>query len=101
MVKNIVVVIRKEVCDKLRESFFFLLICDGVTDFTGEELENIYIRTCNGGKVEDMYLFIGSFELILVFNFYLLFWEIFESLDLVEVFEKKFVGFCVDGVLNM
>lgn len=62
-------------------------------DFMGEELENIYIRMCNGGKVEDMYLFIGSFELILVFDFYLIFREIFESLDLVEVFEKNLLVF--------
>lgn len=52
MVKNIAAVTRKEVCDKLRESPFFSLTCDGVTDFTGEELENIYIRTCNGGKLK-------------------------------------------------
>lgn len=62
-------------------------------DFMGEELENIYIRMCNGGKVEDMYLFIGSFELILVFDFYLIFREIFESLDLEEVFEKNLLVF--------
>lgn len=101
MVKNIAAVTRKEVCDKLRESPFFSLTCDGVTDFTGEELENIYIRTCNGGKVEDMYLFIGSPESTSASNLHLLFWEIFESLDLVEVFEKKLVGFCADGASNM
>lgn len=63
MVKNIAAVTRKEVFDILREFLFLLHVtCDGVTEFTGEELENIYIRMCNGGKVEDIYLFIGSPE---------------------------------------
>lgn len=44
---------------------------------------------CNGGKVEDMYLFIGSPESTSASNLHLLFREIFESLDLVEVFEKN------------
>lgn len=56
---------------------------------------------CNGGKVEDMYLFIGSPESTSASDLHLIFREIFESLDLVEVFEKKLVGFCADGASNM
>lgn len=44
---------------------------------------------CNGGKVEDMYLFIGSPESTSASDLHLIFREIFESLDLVEVFEKN------------
>lgn len=43
----------------------------------------------NGGKVEDMYLFIGSPESTSASDLHLIFREIFESLDLVEVFEKN------------
>lgn len=44
---------------------------------------------CNGGKVEDMYLFIRSPESTSASDLHLIFREIFESLDLVEVFEKN------------
>jgi hypothetical protein len=36
--------------------------CDGSTDFIGEELENIYVRTCQKGKIEDTFIAIGSPE---------------------------------------
>lgn len=60
---------------------FFSLICDGVMDFIGEELENVYVWICNNGKVEDFFLCIGSFSLILVIYIYFYIGEIFEYFD--------------------
>ncbi|XP_052681368.1 uncharacterized protein LOC128162234 [Crassostrea angulata] len=49
-IKSIASVTRTQVCEKLRKANFFSLTCDGATDFTGEELENVYVRICNNGK---------------------------------------------------
>lgn len=59
-VHSIASVTRTQVCEKLREANFLSLTCDGGTDFTDKELENVYVRICNNGKVEDFILCIGS-----------------------------------------
>lgn len=100
-VHSIASVTRTQVCEKLRKANFFSLTCDGATDFTGEELENVYVRICNNGKVEDFFLCIGSPSSTSAKDIHSHIGEMFENFDLSQVFQEKLIGFCSDGASNM
>lgn len=72
-----------------------------MTDFTGDELENIYVRICNKGVVEDMYLHIGSPNSTSASDLHLMFQETFQNLEIHDVFKDKLIGFCAYGASNM
>jgi hypothetical protein len=100
-VRSIAEVERDNVKQKLSDSDFFSFTCDGTTYFTGEELENFYIRVVIKFKVHDCFLHIGSPESSCsqdIFDYLLM---IFTRLDLLPILRSKLVGFCADGASNM
>ena len=72
----------------------------GSTDFIGEELENIYVRTCQKGKIEDTFIAIGSPESFCSKAIYDFIIDCFQRLNL-DVFEQRLVGFRLDGTANI
>jgi hypothetical protein len=92
---------RSEICEKLKNSTFFSLTCDGVTDFTGEELENIYVRICHKGVVEDICLYIGSPMSTSAADVHTFIADTFQTFGLQQDFDNKLIGFCADGASNM
>ncbi len=52
-VQAIADVVRDDVTSKVKDTRYCSFTIDGSTDFTGDDMENIYIRTCSKGKVED------------------------------------------------
>lgn len=49
-IKTIGDVTRRTVIENLEGSNFFSFTIDGATDFTGDDLENLYMRTCIKGE---------------------------------------------------
>jgi len=45
-----------------KSSNFISFPCDGCTDFSGDDMESIFIRICKNGKVEDVFFNIGEAE---------------------------------------
>ncbi|XP_053393195.1 E3 SUMO-protein ligase KIAA1586-like [Mercenaria mercenaria] len=99
--KAIAEVTRQKVLKKLRQSPFFSFTIDGANDFTGEDLENIYVRTCIHGQIQDTFLYIGSAESATSRDIHNLIFKVFEEYGISDVFEKRLVGFCADGASNM
>ncbi|KAH3818876.1 hypothetical protein DPMN_120603 [Dreissena polymorpha] len=58
--KAFATVVQKTTVEKLKNTQFCSFTIDGSTDFTGDDLENIYIRTVHSGRVEDTFLHIGN-----------------------------------------
>jgi hypothetical protein len=59
-VKAIANVTKQSIVDKLKQQTQFLSITiDGSTDSTGEDLESIYVRTCQNGTADDLFLHIA------------------------------------------
>lgn len=88
-------------CEKLREANFFSLTCDGATDFTGEELENVYVLVCSKGKVEDLFFSIGSPYSTTARDIHAHIQKTFTDFDLSDEFRGKLIGFCSDGASNI
>jgi hypothetical protein len=62
-VKAIANVTKQSIVDKLKQQTqFFSITIDGSTDSTGEDLESIYVRTCQNGTADDLFLHIGDAE---------------------------------------
>jgi hypothetical protein len=49
--------------EKLQSAKFISLTMDGSTDFTGDDLEFIYTRSCSNGIKEDNFLYIGEINI--------------------------------------
>jgi hypothetical protein len=94
-------VTRYQVCEQLRKANFFSLTCDGVTDFTGEELENVYVLVCNKGKVDVLFFCIASPNSTSARDIHSCIQTMFEDYNLSEEFNNKLIGFCSDGASNM
>lgn len=58
-VKSIANVSKEGIVQKLTSAKFLSVTMDGSTDFTGDDLESVYVRSCTGGHVEDICLHIG------------------------------------------
>lgn len=100
-VHSIASVTQTQVCEKLWKANLFSLTCDGAIDFTGEELENVYVRICNNGKVDEFFLCIGSLSSTSAKDIYSHIGGMFENFDLSKVFQEKLIGFCSDSASNM
>ena len=48
--------------ETLINSKFISVTIDGSIDFMGEDLESVYVRVCNDGNVEDLFVNIGDAE---------------------------------------
>jgi hypothetical protein len=59
-VQSIANVTQEDVVSKLHSAKYCSITWDGSTDFTGEELETLYIRVCMKGQTDDSFLSIGS-----------------------------------------
>ena len=80
---------------------FFSATCDGSTDFMGDDLETLYLRTSSHGNICEKFLIIKSANSstgVDIYNF------VMETLDGYvgrESWRKKLVGFAADGASNM
>jgi hypothetical protein len=75
--------------------------CDGSTDFTGDDMESLYVRTSTKGIIEDTFMFIGCPESACSEDIYLYIKDVFSKLRIEEQMKSKLVGFCADGASNM
>ena len=62
-VKSIASVSKQNIVEKLQSAKFISLTMDGSTDFTGDDLESIYTRSCSNGIIEDNFLYIGEINI--------------------------------------
>jgi len=101
-VKAIANVTKQSIVDKLKQQTqFFSITIDGSTDSTGEDLESIYVRTCQNGTAEDLFLHIGDAESACSTDIYNHILHVFASLELTEVMNSSLVGFCANGASKM
>ena len=54
---------KQNIVEKLQSAKFISLTMDGSTDFTGDDLEFIYTRSCSNGIKEDNFLYIGEINI--------------------------------------
>lgn len=62
-VKSIASVSKQNIVEKLESAKFISLTMDGSTDFTEDDLESIYTRSCGNGIIEDNYLYISEINI--------------------------------------
>lgn len=100
-VQSIASVSKQNIVEKLQNAEFISLTMDGSTDFTGDDLESIYARTCTNGIIEDNFLYIGEAESAGSADLYSFLFKVFAELDLTDCMNTKLIGFCADGASNM
>lgn len=100
-ISNISKVTTADIKERLEQCNFCSFTCDGTTDFTGEDLENIYLRTCSKGTTKDSFLHIGSAKSASSLDIYNYITSVFEEMEISTVMSTKLVGFCADGASNM
>ena len=101
MVHSIASVTRKIVLEHLNEAKFFSFTVDGSCDFTGEDFESLYVRTCINGTINDEFLNIGCSQSACAKDIHSHIENVFRSLELEEVYNRKLVGYCADEAANM
>ena len=99
--KAIATVVQRTTVEKLKNTQFCSFTIDGSTDFTGDDLENIYIRTVHSGRVEDTFLHIGCAESGSSKHIHEHVKEVFAKLHITDEMQSKLVGFTADGAANM
>ena len=92
---------RQKTFTTINESSFISIAMDGSTDFTGEEMESLYVRTCTAGKISDVFLKIGSPENTSSACLHEFVLSIMDENGLREKFDARLVGMCTDGASNM
>ena len=100
-VQSIANVSRDTIYQKIKSSNFISFSCDGSTDFTGDDMESIFIRICTNGKVEDLFFNIGEAESASSQDIFNHIMETFCSAGLKDTIDKGLVGMCADGPSNM
>jgi hypothetical protein len=100
-VQSIANVSRDTIYQKIKSSNFISFSCDGSTDFTGDDMESIFIRICTNGKVEDLFFNIGEAESASSQDIFNHIMETFCSAGLKDTIDKGLVGMCADGASNM
>ncbi|WAR03078.1 ZN862-like protein, partial [Mya arenaria] len=93
---SIAEVARKETVTKLTKSQFVSFTINGSTDFTGDDMENIYITTVSLGRITDSFLHIGCANSALARDIHDHIKKVFK-----ELMQSKLVGFTADGASNM
>ena len=53
---------KQNIVEKLQSAKFISLTMDGSTDFTGDDLEFIYTRSCSN-EIKDNFLYIGEINI--------------------------------------
>ncbi|XP_060551246.1 E3 SUMO-protein ligase KIAA1586-like [Ruditapes philippinarum] len=101
LLQSISSVTRTEVCQNISNAKFFSFTCDGSSDFTGDDYESIYVRTCTNGTILDQFLSIGIAESASSRDIHVHICDTFTRLGLGNEFQTKLVGFCSDGASNM
>lgn len=94
-------VVQQDVVKTLSGCTYFSFTIDGATDFTGDDIENIYVRTCVQGKIKDTFLHIGPAQSSCSQDIYNHVHAVFENLGISSVLNEKLVGFTADGASNM
>ncbi|WAR18858.1 ZN862-like protein, partial [Mya arenaria] len=92
---------RAGLIQKIKDCDFCSITCDGATDFTGDDLESLYIRTSSRGKIEDSFLSIGCSESACSQDIFTFIKNVFKRLGIEDAIMPKLVGFCADGASNM
>lgn len=100
-IKSIANVEKEGIVQKLTSAKFLSVTMDGSTDFTGEDLESVYIRSCTSGRVEDIFLHIGEAESACSGDLFDFLMNVFSTMGLTEAVNSKLVGFTADGASNM
>ncbi|XP_069106893.1 zinc finger protein 862-like [Argopecten irradians] len=98
-VQTIADVTQDSVREKVLKSKYVSFTCDGSTDFTGDDMENVYVRVVVDGIVEDLFLNIGTANSAASAGIFKFLMETFDNLSLN--IEEKMIGFCADGASNM
>ena len=91
-VDSIASVILDSVVSNIKASLFFSITCDSSADFTGDDYETLYVRTCHEGKLNDQFYFIGIPESGSVLSIHDFIVESFFSSGLDMEFETKLVS---------
>jgi hypothetical protein len=94
-------VVRQDIVKVLDQSKYFSFTIDGATDFMGDDIENIYIRTCTLGNIKDTFLHIGPSESACSQDIHNHVKGVFEKLGVSNALKDKLVGFTADGASNM
>jgi len=93
--------VRDDTVMKVKKSCWLSIIIDGSTDFTGDDMECIYVRTASHGNVQDAFLDLGASSSACSANIHDHIRKVFKDLDLVGDMKRKLVGYCSDGAANM
>ncbi|XP_069102088.1 uncharacterized protein [Argopecten irradians] len=98
-VQTIADVTQDSVREKVLKSKYVSFTCDGSTDSTGDDMENVYVRVVVDGIVEDLFLNIGTANSAASAGIFKFLMETFDNLSLN--IGEKMIGFCADGASNM
>lgn len=101
LMTSVASVSRGEITDILKRAPFFSFTCDGSSDFTGDDMESVYVRTCSNGVIRDQFLAIGCPASSTSLDIHSHITETFDHLGLDDVYRNRLVGFCSDGASNM
>ncbi|XP_023932929.1 zinc finger protein 862-like [Lingula anatina] len=100
-VKSIAAVEKKETSDIFKCANFVSITADGTSDFTGEEYESMFMRTCHQGKVVERFMGIGSPESATGHDIFTFIDSTCENFSSPEDHWPKICCFCADGASNM
>ena len=92
---------RSQSFDIIRKSTFLSFAMDGTSDFMGEELESMYIRTSSRGIVSDNFLKLAAPKSTSSPHLHELVISTMDKLGIQQDFDSKLVGMCADGASNM
>ncbi|WAR19913.1 ZN862-like protein [Mya arenaria] len=92
---------RIDIIKKVKNCSWCSISCNGSTDFTGEDMEAVYVRTCTHGKIEDSVLHLGTSESGCSRDIFDILMSTFQNMRLDGHMKSKLVGFCADGASNM
>ncbi|KAH3890413.1 hypothetical protein DPMN_014494 [Dreissena polymorpha] len=84
----------------LYQTYRCSLIIDETTDFTGDDMETLYVRISSNGYVRDIFLDIGCSTSACITDIYSHV-QVFQDLELTDVIKDKLARFCSDGAANM
>lgn len=54
--------VQMDIVEVIKDSKYFSITIDGATDYMGDDIENIFVRSSHSGKIKDTFLHIGPAE---------------------------------------
>ncbi|XP_052274966.1 zinc finger protein 862-like isoform X2 [Dreissena polymorpha] len=92
---------RNDSLSSIKSANWCSLMIDGSTDFTGDDMESLYVRSSSNGYVRDIFLDIGCSASACSADIHSHVLQVLQDLELTDVMKEKLVGFCSDGAANM